>query len=74
MKDELAALEVKVGEAATRLAYLRQANQRLRAKVSRLERDLAAAGGTAPMGQSARRAVRRRLEGLVRQLEQLLEP
>ncbi len=72
----LDALEVKVHEAASRLRDLRQENQELTLRISDLEERLAAAVRSDPDPDAAgwkqeRAEIRRRVENLSAQLEQL---
>lgn len=72
--EALELLERRVNEAAERLAAAREESGVLRARVTELEQQLAAAGAADSQAwQSEREALRKRVEKLARRLAELLE-
>lgn len=72
--EALDLLERRVNEAAERLAAAREESSVLRARVTELEQQLAAAGGAdSAAWQRERESLRKRVEKLARRLSELLE-
>lgn len=69
----LETLEERVREATARLRDLQEENRKLQRRVGELEERLAEGEGAASGWDEERDEIRRRVEGLVRTLEDLLE-